>query len=314
MKQIGHVDNATTDKIWRTHSLGMLASHALFIPNPGERETVDTEAFEQIGWVNPDKDGGAIYTEHKDAAEHGPARPAYVRRYSDGGVVGEGLSRRFVMGEKPSESTMSTRTVTGLDPDDPMDVRRSEFDALTKRLDLLAESTGERIWALEKIRHQRTKFEVDPNPPQHLPFMEPDKVAAKIGMSKTYGENGHMLTRSIDTEPPDLSMHAFRISTDDLIKEALEFCDTGLGGWDGVEVEAGCQRAGVYIRELIGRLHGARQPKPAPTVHAEPPMSFYDHAFLTSFSMQSAHIPMSDALTQSHDVARQLDRDRKSRT
>lgn len=293
MKQIGHVDGAMTEQAWRTHSLGMLSPHDLFIPDPGERENVSADQWTLAGWVIPDKDGGTIYAHHRDASEDGDARPAYIRRYSDGGVVGEGLSRRFVMGEKPSESTTVIITKPGtIGEIDPMDVRRSEFDALTKRFDLLSESTTSRIWALEKIRHQNS-----------------DKVAAKIGMSKTYGEEGHMLTRSMDTEPSDLSMHAFQISTDDLIKEALEFCDTGLGGWDGVEVEAGCQRAGVYIRELIGRLHGARQPKP--TVQAEPPMSFYDGAFIAAYmDLRSADYDDITRIQRAHAIAAKLTRNR----
>lgn len=119
MKKIGHVDGATSDPVWRTHSLGMLAPHDLFIPNPGERENIDAEAFEHVGWVNPGQDGGVICGNHATAGDN--SRPAYVRRVQIGGPV--------------SQDVISTRTVTSLGPDDPMDVRRSEFDALSKRID-----------------------------------------------------------------------------------------------------------------------------------------------------------------------------------
>lgn len=119
MKQIGHIDGSMSDPVWRTHSLGMLAPHDLFIPNPGERENIDAEAFEHVGWVNPGQDGGVICGNHATAGDN--SRPAYVRRVQIGGPV--------------SQDVISTRTVTGLGPDDLMDIRRSEFDALSKRID-----------------------------------------------------------------------------------------------------------------------------------------------------------------------------------
>lgn len=258
MKKIGHVDGSMSDPVWRTHSLGMLAPHDLFIPNPGERENIDAEAFEHVGWVNPDKDGGGIYPTHADACVMGDdPRPAYIRRVLIGGPV--------------SQDVISTRTITGLGLVDPMDVRRSEFEAYAGALDSLSK-------AIESLTDRLRKLESD-----------------KVGMSNTYG----MLTRSLDAAQSDL----FQISTDDLIKEALEFCDTGLGGWDGVEVEAGCHKANVYIRELIGRLHNALRPKPAPTVQAEQPMSFYDHAFI-ALAVQA--ISENNGVTKSIEIAHKL--------
>lgn len=259
MKKIGHVDGAMSNPVWRTHSLGMLAPHDLFIPNPGERENIDAEAFEHVGWVNPNADGGVICGNHATAGDN--SRPAYVRRVQIGGPV--------------SQDVISTRTVTSLGPDDPMDVRRSEFEAHAGALDSLSK-------AIESLTDRLRKMESD-----------------KIGMSKTYG----MLTQSLDAAPSDLSMH----STDDLIKEALEFCDTGLGGWDGVEVEAGCHKANVYIRELIGRLHSALQPKPAP---AEQPMSFYDHAFIAAYIAANETMNRDMATKDAHDTASHLTRNR----
>jgi len=239
MKQIGHIDGAATDKIWRTHSLSMLASHALFIPNPGERETVDTEAFEQIGWVNPDIDGGAIYTEHKDAAEHGPARPAYIRRLP-----------QSIHEDGPKVVYHAKGQI------DPMDVRRSEFDSLFKCINEI------------EIRLNR----------HALLLPKPDEPP-------------------IDTE---LSAHVFQVSTDNLIKEALEFCDSG----------SGCQREHVYIRELTDRLRSALRPMPAPTIKSEPPMSFYDHAFIAAYMAAPETMNDSLALKQAHNVASILTRNR----
>ena len=254
MKKIGHVDGSMSDPVWRTHSLGMLAPHDLFIPNPGERENIDAEAFEHVGWVVPDADGGVICGNHATAGDN--SRPAYVRRVQIG-------SRNDEVAAAPISIERGKL--------DPMDVRRSEFEAHAGALDSLSKAIGSLTDRLRK--------------------MESDK----IGMSKTYG----MLTRSLDAAQSDL----FQISTDDLIKEALEFCDTGLGGWDGVEVEAGCHKANVYIRELIGRLHNALRPKPAPTVQAEQPMSFYDHAFI-ALAVQA--ISENNGVTKSIEIAHKL--------
>jgi hypothetical protein len=82
MKQIGYVDGASSTAkpiAWKTHSLGMLLSYELYIPNPGERENVNAEQWLLIGWVNPDSDGGTIYPTHADFPHDG-ARPAYVRQ------------------------------------------------------------------------------------------------------------------------------------------------------------------------------------------------------------------------------------------
>ena len=77
MKQIGHIDGATTETAWKTHTLGMLSPHDLFIPNPGERENVNADHWTHVGWVDPDKDGGQIWGSHAEAGDN--SRPAYVR-------------------------------------------------------------------------------------------------------------------------------------------------------------------------------------------------------------------------------------------
>ena len=117
MKKIGHVDGSMSDPVWRTHSLGMLAPHDLFIPNPGERENIDAEAFEHVGWVVPDADGGVICGNHATAGDN--SRPAYVRRVQ---IPEPAYVIRFT--DEPVIGEI-----------DPMDVRRSEFDALSKRID-----------------------------------------------------------------------------------------------------------------------------------------------------------------------------------
>ena len=79
MKQIGHVDRALTAPAdWKTHTLGMLSPYELFIPNPGERENVSADQWIHVGWVDPDKDGGQIWSSHAEAGDN--SRPAYVQR------------------------------------------------------------------------------------------------------------------------------------------------------------------------------------------------------------------------------------------
>lgn len=52
--------------------------------------------------------------------------------------------------------------------------------------------------------------------------------------------------------------YAHGISGEELIKEALEFCDEELDGYDGIEYdddcEVACQRSNTLIRELVRRL------------------------------------------------------------
>lgn len=56
--------------------------------------------------------------------------------------------------------------------------------------------------------------------------------------------------------------YAHGISDGDLIKEALEFCDEELDGYDGMEYndecEVACQRSNTFIRELVRRLEKSR--------------------------------------------------------
>jgi hypothetical protein len=213
MKHIGHVDGATDPvDAWKTHSLGMLSPHDLFIPNPGERENVDADRWRHIGWINPDKDGGVIWDSHSKAGEN--SRPAYIPSdkpvpvfqdgphvsgpnvvYNSGGKTDpidvrrsefEALRKEFMVTVRrvqeigrdlidqrpepaapPEAPTGFIRVETTIDP---IDVRRSEFTAhagaldsltkavgtLTRRLNELANSTNERIWALEKVQHQPT--------------------------------------------------------------------------------------------------------------------------------------------------------------
>lgn len=106
MKQIGHIDGANAmPSTWKTHSLGMLSPHDLFIPNPGERENVSADQWHHVGWVDPDKNGGVVWDHHAEAGDN--SRPAYIQR----------VEPVPVFQDKPSQT-------------DPMDIRRSEFDAL----------------------------------------------------------------------------------------------------------------------------------------------------------------------------------------
>lgn len=57
--------------------------------------------------------------------------------------------------------------------------------------------------------------------------------------------------------------YAHGISTDELIKEAIEFCDEELDSFDGMEYDSDsevcCQRSNTFIRELIRRLQNSSE-------------------------------------------------------
>lgn len=70
--------------------------------------------------------------------------------------------------------------------------------------------------------------------------------------------------------------YARGISSAELIKEAIEFCDTELDSFDGMDFDSDsevcCQRSNTFIRELARRLETATpapQPKPLPSQPAE---------------------------------------------
>ena len=133
MKHIGHVDGAMESPLsWRTHSLGMLSPHDLFIPTPGERENIDADRYRHIGWVNPEADGGTIWAAHANASEYGPARPAYVVR------VDAVAQPQPVFQDGPHVSNAGPTVVYNGFKTDPMDVLRSEFEALQKDVAALA--------------------------------------------------------------------------------------------------------------------------------------------------------------------------------
>lgn len=123
MKQIGHIDGVNAmPSTWKTHSLGMLSPHDLFIPNPGEREKISVDQWHHVGWVNPDKDGGCVWDTHAEAGDN--SRPAYVRLEP---VKTTPTSAPTEPENKPWKGV----------PDDPMDVRRSKFDQMREAVQTL---------------------------------------------------------------------------------------------------------------------------------------------------------------------------------
>lgn len=133
MKQIGYTDGGNG---WsRTHT-GPIPADQLFIPEPGTRENIDAEVFKHVGWVIPGDirtTGGKIYDTHALSGDEG--RPAYIRRRIDGPI--RSMETVQIGSRNHEVADASARTVTGLGPDDPMDVRRSELDALTNRVTAL---------------------------------------------------------------------------------------------------------------------------------------------------------------------------------
>ena len=275
MKQIGHIDGATTETAWKTHTLGMLSPHDLFIPNPGERENVNADHWTHVGWVDPDKDGGQIWGSHAEAGDN--SRPAYVQRDTmpTGMIVADGPIR-FERLPKYGETGGVVGQV------DPMDVRRSEFERLDRAVKDLF------------LAVQPKPGKVDLTPEQV------DKVVAKLTMSKEYGK----LPSTIPTS--------------ELLSEATEFCNEELDRFDGLDfdsdAEVGCQRSATYIRELVRRFPA----EPAPSVAAERPMTFYDHAFIHA-AVNHADYYSGSTMTQAviddaHEVASMLTRNRANRT
>jgi len=148
MKQIGHVDGAlTAQAAWKTHTLGMLLPHDLFIPNPGERENVSADNYEHIGWIIPDNArqplGGKIYETHEQA---GPdSRPAYVVRVLDPErtEMNEDGTIRLLPKRIPLDTFVHTPNYgkTGGEPVQP--VTREEFEALVLRVDAISASIAQ---------------------------------------------------------------------------------------------------------------------------------------------------------------------------
>lgn len=93
----------------------------------------------------------------------------------------------------------------------------------------------------------------------------------------------------------------------ELLSEVIEFCDTELDEFEGEifdsEAELSCQRANVYIRELVSRLQ-----QHAERVSSEPAMSFYDHAFIAAYTSAPSMTTVS-----AHAIARLLNNERTNR-
>jgi hypothetical protein len=179
MKHIGHMDGATTDKAWRTHSLGMIAPHDLFIPDPGERENVSADQWILAGWVIPDKDGGTVYAHHRDASEDGDARPAYVRRPDPDRVEIQEDGTYRVLPVRIDPGTISER--------DPKDVRRSEFDSVRKDLTDLMKVVADLTRPVPDMNASRIQAE------QPMTFYDHAYVAAYMDLrSAEYDDITHM--------------------------------------------------------------------------------------------------------------------------
>jgi len=224
MKHIGHVDGATQSPLsWRTHSLGMLSPHDLFIPTPGERENIDADRYRHIGWVNPEADGGTIWANRADADKD--TRPAYVVR------VDAVTQPQPVFQDGPHVLNAGPTVVYNGFKTDPMDVLRSEFEALQKDVAALA------------------KIIVD-------------------------------LTR----QPP------------------LD----GLTGTEYNDLRKSVQTLEVKFQTLARiQQHGSIM---------DPPMTFYDHAFIAAWAALGGSYSEDDTVRHAHRIADHLTRDRVNRT
>lgn len=210
MKHIGYTSADSTPTKWgRNFPAGPMK---LFIPEPGEREQINADHYRHVGWITPGAgrepvESGVVYSTH---AEAGPdSRPAYVKRDTapTGMIVADGPIR-----------------VQGFI--DPMDVRRSEFEAHAARLEKLEQICRPDLVARGVLS---------------------SGAAAKLAMSKEYGEIGRPLPSTIPTGK--------------LLSEATEFCAEELDGYadlDG-DSEINCQRSATYIRELVRRLSEHRE-------------------------------------------------------
>lgn len=214
----------------------------LYIPDPGTRENIDADRWQHVGWICPPT-GGVIYPTHANAADHGDARPAYIERAEPVPVFRD-VTTEDLIAFKPGRL-------------DPMDVRRSEFEALQKDVAALA------------------KVIVD-------------------------------LTRQPPPAPAVPADSTFTISTADLLSEVSAFCNEELEQFTGPDfdsdAEVGCQRANVYLRELVRRLQSPS---------AEPPMTFYDHAFIAlAVACIAEGNGLSSAIADAHKLASTLTRNR----
>lgn len=85
-----------------------------------------------------------------------------------------------------------------------------------------------------------------------------------------------------------ISVTAYGISDADLIKEALEFCNEELDGFDGPEYsdDAGvcCQRSNTLIRELIARVSRAGGKPPQDMSLNE----LFDHVVIVNDAIRAA--------------------------
>lgn len=247
MKQIGHIDDAALATTWKTHALGMLVATPLFIPNPGERENIDADKWQLVGWTDPDKDGGQIWPTHAEAGPFG--RPAYVRvldperqEVCDDGTV-RLLPKRlphdaFANAPKYGE----TGGIVGANVD-PVDVRRSEYDTLVQDVAMLVK------------RLMQMEIGTDGYLPGEDQENDLTKSIATMGMKRSLGV---IFAR--------LDMHSTRL-------------------------------------EKLERM--------SPPVASEPPMTFYDHAFI---ACAVAGIKEGNGLTQAiqdaHKLAGHLTRNR----
>jgi len=76
MKQIGHTEDRKT---WKDTAL--IRGEHIYIPNPGERENIDAEAYELVGWVKPDDNGGKLYADIGEDGRIGPGTLAAFKAY-----------------------------------------------------------------------------------------------------------------------------------------------------------------------------------------------------------------------------------------
>lgn len=182
MKKIGHIDGAeSSPATWKTHSLGMLSPHELFIPNPGERENIDADLWQHVGWVNPDSDRGVVCGNRATAGENG--RPAYIERAEPVPVFQD---RSDGVHAGPTVVYNGGKT-------DPMNIRRSEFTQVVqtaedahRRLDEMLKTINVAVQRINDLKH----FGQQPAPSEPpMTFYDHAFIAAYMAASESMNDN-----------------------------------------------------------------------------------------------------------------------------
>jgi hypothetical protein len=281
MKEIGYVDCAVTGPLsWRTHSLGMLSPHGLFIPTPGERENVSEDQFKHIGWVNPDHDGGMIYATHSNASEGGEARPAYIRQ-----VIEQIGSRNDEVAAAAQSSDVVKKLTMG-----------QKYGTIGKPT-LFTISTD----YLVKEVLEFCAEELDPfDGPDYDSDAEVCCQRSNVYLRELVGRITSKAIQPLSECVRDQALVRMDSLIDDLTKrmdrlEAFQSMPSApLNGLTGTQQER--------LQELLS--------EPSPR---DPDMSFYDHAFIVAYMAVIESKSTDEATIYAHRVAGHLTRNRANR-